>query len=516
MRAWSAERSAGRPLAAVLAHGRAIAHNVLPRRGMPLRRRVSLAAAAAVAMAVAAAVVVCYVAVSYRVSSELNNQLRAQAQYDKAYLQYVAGNYRIPDYQAFRGGNAPYEELVSAGGDVDVGSGGPLPGVAQAAAVASGEQPAGFRDVTVNGTNIRVYAIQIGMTQSGEGVALELGRPLTQSNSLLHELRLILLVVFLVAVPLAAIFGRFAARRVLRPLSEVTATADVIARTDDLSRRLDVREDDEVGQLASRFNAMLERLSASRDALDESARSQRQLVADASHELRTPVTSLRTNVEVLLASPTLDPEDRQLLEDVLEQSEELSTLVADLIEVARGELPSDSLDDVRLDRLVEELLVRARRNAPGIDFDAELAPTVVQGNPERLSRAINNLLDNAAKHAGTGPVEVRVDATGLTVRDHGRGIDASDLPYIFDRFYRGVNSRSTQGSGLGLAIVRQTAELHGGAAHAANAADGGAIFTLELPTTGPGEDERDHDRSGAEGLRDDGVGYGPGGLATRA
>ena len=234
---------------------------------------------------------------------------------------------------------------------------------------------------------------------------------------------------------------------------------------------------------------MLERLSTSRAELDDSVRSQRQLVADASHELRTPVTSLRTNVEVLLASPDLPADDRALLQDVLEQSEELSTLVADLIEVGRGELPSDATDDVRLDGLVGEALVRARRNAPATEFRTELEPTVVQGSAERLSRAINNLLDNAVKHGGGGPVEVRVDAQGVAVRDHGPGIDPGDLPHLFDRFYRGINSRSTQGSGLGLAIVRQTALLHGGSVRAANAPDGGAVFVLELPTAPPGSDE---------------------------
>ena len=421
---------------------------------------------------------------------------------------------KIPGYAAYRGGPAPYEDLVSSGGDIEVlNDGSALPDKQAAAAVASGEKAAGFRDVNINGTEICAYTIQVGMDQSGEEVALELGRPLTSDNSLLHELRLILLVLFLFAVPLAAVFGRFAARRVLRPLAEVTNTADTIAKTDDLSQRIEVREDDEVGVLAARFNAMLERLSASRNELDNSVRSQRQLVADASHELRTPVTSLRTNVEVLLASPDLDAGDRALLEDVLEQSEELSSLVADLIEVARGELPSDSLEDVRLDKLVEEALVRARRNAPNTHYSDRLEPVVVQGSPERLARAVNNLLDNAAKH-GDGSVEVVVDASGMTVRDHGSGIDPGDLPHIFERFYRGINSRSTQGSGLGLAIVRQTAELHGGAARATNAPDGGAIFTLELPTTPPG----DHRPS----LFDDPVaggqdgGYGAGGFVTRA
>ena len=288
-----------------------------------------------------------------------------------------------------------------------------------------------------------------------------------------------------------------ATRRVLAPLAQVTATAQLIGETDDLSQRIDVYQDDEVGQLASRFNAMLARLESSRAQLDASVASQRQLVADASHELRTPVTSLRTNIEVLLSGAQLDDDDRdRLLTDVVEQSEELSALVSDLIEVARGDTPQETVEDTRLDRLVEEALDRARRNAPEVDFVEYVAPVSVEGNPERLIRAINNLLDNAARHAGNGgPVEVTVDMTGVTVRDHGDGIVEEDLPHVFDRFYRGANSRSRQGSGLGLAIVRQVAEQHGGSVTAANAAGGGAVFTLRLPTSAVGDASASGDAS---------------------
>jgi two-component system sensor histidine kinase MprB len=299
----------------------------------------------------------------------------------------------------------------------------------------------------------------------------------------LSKLRVILALVFLAGVALAAGLGRLAARRVLTPLAEVTATAQLIGETDDLSQRLEIRADDEVGQLAERFNVMLERLEISRVALDASVASQRQLVADASHELRTPVTSLRTNIEVLLSGGVVDEEDRrQLLADVVEQSEELSTLVADLIDVARGDVPPEHLEDARLDRLVESALERARRHSPGVDFTADLKPVVVTGSAERLMRAINNLLDNASGHTAPGtPVHVTVDGGGVTVRDSGQGISEQDLPHLFDRFYRGENSRARQGSGLGLAIVRQVAEQHGGTISAANAPDGGAVFTLTLP-----------------------------------
>ena len=228
---------------------------------------------------------------------------------------------------------------------------------------------------------------------------------------------------------------------------------------------------------------MIERLQGSRAALDESVRAQRQLVADASHELRTPITSLRTNIEVLMAGDALSEDDRhRLLADVLEQSEELSALIGDVIELARGDLPITSAEDIRLDRVVADCLTRARRDFPDVRFESSFEPVVVDGAPERLARAVNNLLDNAAHHSAAGGlVEVIVNQQGVRVRDHGTGIDPADLPYVFDRFFRGANSRHRQGSGLGLAIVRQVVIQHGGSVEAANAPDGGAVFSLRLP-----------------------------------
>jgi two-component system sensor histidine kinase MprB len=201
------------------------------------------------------------------------------------------------------------------------------------------------------------------------------------------------------------------------------------------------------------------------------------------------VTSLRTNIELLLADEGhLDEaERRRMLADVVEQSEELSALVGDLIELARGDLPVESDEEVELDQVVSESVDRARRNFPEITFRASLAPVTVKGAPERLGRAVNNLLDNAARHSPRGGlVEVKVEAEGVTVRDHGLGIDEADIPHVFDRFFRGAGSRGRQGSGLGLAIVRQVAEQHGGTVTAGNAPDGGAVFTLGLPALAAG------------------------------
>jgi two-component system sensor histidine kinase MprB len=450
---------------------------------MPLRKRISLVAAAAVAVAVAIAVLISYFAVRHQLLGQIDSELRAQATAIERYPGQLGGR-EFSSIPASEGGPAQYWQVVESSGTVVLTVGAKLR-PSGAAAVAAGQRDAYMSNVTVNGVLFREFTFPLlgGAEIAGQQLAVQLARPLQPAENILSTVRLVLALVFLAVVALAAGLGRIAARRVLTPLAEMTATAELIGETDDLSQRLEVRADDEVGQLAQGFNSMLERLEISRAALDASVAAQRQLVADASHELRTPVTSLRTNIEVLLSDGVLDEEDRQqLLADVVEQSEELSTLVADLIDVARGDVPPEHLEDTRLDRLVESALERARRHAPGVDFTADLKPVVVRGSAERLIRAINNLLDNACGHTAPGtPVHVTVDETGVTVRDSGQGISAQDLPHLFDRFYRGENSRARQGSGLGLAIVRQVAEQHNGTITAANTAQGGAVFTLALP-----------------------------------
>ncbi len=458
---------------------------------MTLRRRITLVAAAAVAVAVAIAMLISYYAVRHELLNQVDSSLRGQA---TTILD--SGRFN-PDHPNLggspsTGGPAPYAQLVFPNGYHPPTSV-TLPDIQLAKRVASGTTGPTLSTVTVDGTRMRMYVFGVTLLNPYSGymsAAIQLAQPLSGVANVLRTLRWVLLLVFLLVVGLAALLARIAARRVMRPLAAVTATAQLIGETDDLSRRIDVHSADEVGQLANRFNEMLERLEISRAALDASASAQRQLVADASHELRTPVTSLRTNIEVLLSGAELDEDDRdRLLTDVVEQSEELSTLVSDLIEVSRGDAPATGIEDTRLDRVVEDALDRARRNTPDVEFLETVSPVSVQGNPERLSRAINNLLDNAAIHAGTrGPVEVTVDAAGVTVRDHGNGIAATDLPHVFDRFYRGADSRARQGSGLGLAIVRQVAEQHHGTVTAANAPDGGAVFTLLLPASAVADD----------------------------
>jgi two-component system sensor histidine kinase MprB len=277
-------------------------------------------------------------------------------------------------------------------------------------------------------------------------------------------------------VVIAAGLGLVVARAALTPVRQLTETVERVSETHDLSERIDVKGQDELSRLAASFNNML-------GALEESTRAQRQLVADASHELRTPLTSVRTNIEVLAGDRTLPTDERRrLLSDVVEQLGEMTTLIAELIELARAEQHVVEPESVRLDLLVSDVVERARRNRPEVVYDVELEPVTVQGVPATIERAVGNLLDNAAKWSPAGAVvevEVRDDGQ-LVVRDHGPGIAEEDLPYVFDRFYRARGARGMPGSGLGLAIVRQVAESHGGGVVAERAEGGGTRMVLSL------------------------------------
>jgi two-component system sensor histidine kinase MprB len=281
-------------------------------------------------------------------------------------------------------------------------------------------------------------------------------RPLTETDAVVSDMGLALLVTAITGVLVAAGLGFVVARAALRPVRRLTTAVEDVAETRDLSRRIEAKGNDEVGRLAGSFNAMLE-------ALDESQRAQRRLAADASHELRTPLTSLRTNIEVLVRN-RLDPEDRErLVRDVNSQIVELSALIGGMMEIARGDEPiADVIADVQLDRVVAGAVEDASFHWPDVRFVTDLTPCVVRGAGGRIERAVSNLLDNAGKWSPPGgTVEVAVGDREVTVRDHGPGIEPADAPFVFDRFWRAEAARGTPGSGLGLAIVRQVADQHG-------------------------------------------------------
>jgi two-component system sensor histidine kinase MprB len=308
--------------------------------------------------------------------------------------------------------------------------------------------------------------------------AVQVARPLTEVDNTLESVKTYLFAIAFIGVGSAAIFGLLVARTALAPVRRLTEAAENVTQTGDLSERIEVSGEDELSRLASRFNAMLA-------ALEASAKAQRQLVADASHELRTPLTSLRTNIEVLSGKRALPDSEREpLMSDVVEQLDEMTTLIAELIELAHGDRQPSAPEDVRLDVLTSEAVERTRRNRPGVTFTTDLDESVVRGVPANLERAIGNLLDNAAKWSPPGgEVEVGVRDSEVTVRDHGPGIDDQDLPFVFDRFYRSASARGMPGSGLGLAIVRQVAEAHGGTVTAERPDGGGTLMRFRLNGT---------------------------------
>ncbi len=328
-----------------------------------------------------------------------------------------------------------------------------------------------FEDATIHGVHARVFTRAIA-----PGTVIQAVQSVEEQDRAINRLALILAGLGLGGVGLAGGLGLVVTRTATRPVRELSEAADHVARTRDLSRRIEAQGGDELSRLAGSFNTMLQ-------ALDRSMRSQRQLVSDASHELRTPLTSVRTNLEVLArANGTLPEAERaRVLGDVNGQLDELSGLVGDLVDLARDGAPEEPLEAVRLDLLVGEAVERGRRLHPGRAIELDASEVLVQGSPGRLDRAVSNLLDNAEKWSPPDqPVEVAVRDGEVIVRDHGPGFSAEDLPRVFDRFYRSRSARGLPGSGLGLAIVRQVAEAHGGTVTAANANGGGAELRIVL------------------------------------
>jgi two-component system sensor histidine kinase MprB len=347
---------------------------------------------------------------------------------------------------------------------------GKLPLDARARATAKSGSGRYFTDTTVGGVHLRVLTIGVG----SDG-AIQVARPLTEVDAELSRLVKQLAIVAGVGVLLAIALGAIVARTALKPIRRFTRTTEALTGDPDLSHRLEETGRDELTRLARSFNRTL-------DALETSAAAQRNLVADASHELRTPIASLRANIQVLEDADRLAPEDLvDLRADIISELDELTALVGDIVELARGSRPADRLDDVQLDTLVASLVDRFERRFPDLHFERSLEPTVVSGEPERIARAVSNLLDNASKWSPAGgTIEVVLDEGTVSVRDHGRGFAEQDLPHVFDRFYRASDARSATGSGLGLAIVRQAAESHGGAVEALNARDGGGMVRVRF------------------------------------
>ncbi|MFF1613275.1 ATP-binding protein [Amycolatopsis sp. NPDC058278] len=334
----------------------------------------------------------------------------------------------------------------------------------------------------IDGDRYRIWT-----AQRSDGGTVEVAQDSEDVEHTLTRLGLWLVIVSLAGVVGATLVGRLIARSALRPVDDLTAAAENVARTQELSAAIEVTAAGEIGRLATAFNAMLGALSRSRD-------EQRRLVEDAGHELRTPLTSLRNNIELLIhaeANPQrqLSAEDRsRLLADLDTQAVELTALIGELVDLSTGERPSEAAESLALADVVGSAVERTRSRWPSVSFDIELTDAEVLVRPAALERAVLNVLDNAAKWSPPGgtvqvTMSVTPDSTRVRVDDEGPGIADADLPHVFERFYRADAARALPGSGLGLAIVDQVLTQHGGRAEAGQAGTGGARFDLVLPLT---------------------------------
>ena len=362
---------------------------------------------------------------------------------------------------------------------------GTVPAGARAKALAASGHGQYFENLTVNGIPIRVLATGIGPRG-----ALLVALPMHDIDHTLDRLLVLLALIASGGILFAAALGLLVARTALRPISRFTRQTESIAANPDRldSERIDVHGGDELARLAQTFNRTL-------DALERSVQSQRNLVADASHELRTPIATVRANLQLMRDEELLSAADREALRrDVIEELDELTALVGDVVELARGTKLSGEPAEVRVDQIVLAAVERTRRRAPQLTVSATVEPTLVHGEGDRIARAVANLLDNAAKYGQSGgSIEVTLADGTLTVRDHGPGFHDEDLPFVFDRFHRSRDARSQPGSGLGLAIVRQAAEAHGGFVRAGNAPGGGALLEVGFGPTLEVEDSAGHD-----------------------
>jgi two-component system, OmpR family, sensor histidine kinase MprB len=465
---------------------------------LSFRRRLTLLSAAGIALVLLAGSAATYVVMRSQLRGEIDDSLRRQSaqveirsdldgaestQSDQGILLQRSQGRRNPTTrrrtlalqlvapeQEF--GNAPsfFQLIDSKGEAVAPRSRFALPVTQRATEVARTGTGAYYTDVEVRGTALRMY---ISPFRSGQ--ALVAARSLSEVDDALSRLGWSLAITCLAGIALAALVGAIVARGALRPVRTLTATAERITDTHDLGERIETEGDDELSRLGTTFNAML-------DSLEGAIRSQRRLVSDASHELRTPLTSLRTNIDLLRQGVTLSDRDRdRLLRDVTRELEELTTLVANIVELARGSQRDLHLEHAHLDELAERVVQRAQARFPSLEFALVADETTVWGDPEELERALWNLVENAAKWSnGGGRIELTVGGGEVTVRDHGPGVPEADRPFIFDRFYRAQAARGQPGSGLGLAIVRQIAESHGGRVEVENAEGGGARFRLVL------------------------------------
>jgi len=443
-----------------------------------LRHRVSVAAAVGVLIVVAAVSSVLYFVYAASVHSRADVTLVDAAQQASSITQRIkqsaSGGRSIPDFSVPVTVGSVELQLFLGPAVGQPTQFGPLD--SRDVAVAEGAQPPYFADQHHGGHQFRVYTAAVP-----GGALVRTSRAADADNGALRNAALLLAGLTVVAAGVTYGAARLTAGRILRPIADLTAAADRVSRTRDLTARRrstgrnDSRTNDEVGRLSSAFDTMLA-------ALHESVTAQRQLVADASHELRTPLTSLTTNLDLLEDGAGLtDPQAPALVRAAREQAGELGQLITDLLDLARYHESAPHRETVRLDLLTDQAVHRLRQRAPHVVIDADLRPCLVHVDPAAVDHAVSNLVDNAVKWSPPGTaVHVVVENGQVSVSDHGPGIAHEDLPHIFERFYRAPDARGMPGAGLGLAIVGRVAQANQGTVEV-RTGPGGSTFTLAFP-----------------------------------
>jgi two-component system, OmpR family, sensor histidine kinase MprB len=445
------------------------------RSRLTLKSRFTLVAAGAVAAVALAITAVAFLAIR----TDLQNQVQQEVATRADSVRHLAKQFhdgRIPNDWVpthSSGFGVTYTQVITSAGAVwapPQGKGLLTPSEA-AIDVAAGTAPEFYAVTGIAGTRAMVLT-----TWLAPGLAIQVAEPLTSTDAEVARVGATLATLSAIGVAVATLLGWAVAKTGLSPVARLARVAEEVSLTGDAGRRVEVGRTDELGRLATTFNAML-------GALQRSLGAQRRLVSDASHELRTPLASLRINVDVLTENPDLPVADRkEVLARVTDQVAELSRLVSSVTDLARGEPPATDMSPVRLNAVAGDAVDAARRDWPKTEFDTYLAGGVIEGSAERVRVAFKNLLDNAAKFGPPeGPVQVRLTGGEFTVRDHGPGIAEEDLPFVFDRFYRALSSRSAPGSGLGLAVVHEIAVWHRGTIAAEPAQGGGTIMRLTFP-----------------------------------
>jgi two-component system, OmpR family, sensor histidine kinase MprB len=457
---------------------------------MTLRQRITGASALAVAAAILTIGVVSYIVVRSHLRGEIDQALMQRA---SPFLQAHPARARRSDGDDIRRGRPPrlgepppaapsqvpfggasgYFQFVYPSGTAVAGDGGKplLPVTAAVRTIAQRARGHYYADVTVDEQHLRLLVVG----DPYDHYAVMVARPLAEVDHVMRDLLLSFLFVVGGGIVLAATIGAVIGRSALAPIARFTRRTESVTGALDRTQRIEEGGVAELARLAKSFNRTL-------DALEQSVEAQRHLVADASHELRTPIAALRANIQIFLEAERLPIGEREEMRAaIIAELDELTQLVADVVELARGAEPSEQVERVRLDDLVSEAVARTRRRDPEVVIETDLEPALIENAPDRVSRALINLLDNARKWNSPGaPIELSLADGTVAIRDHGPGFETADLPHVFDRFYRAERARRMPGSGLGLAIVRQAAEACGGFVTAENAPDGGALVRVNF------------------------------------